>query len=218
MLLVPVLLVALLLGHGAQAAYFNTRPAITPAQNKVKTPNKTEVRGISTVSVNTPLPSPQITPSLTQTPKPTHTPTPSPKTVIPKSSASSGPIANNFSNQLLEALNNYRQKNGKSALSPDSKLQTYSKERSDLYQNIGKIDNHEGFNNLLKNNGFQKLGFMELAENSSFGYNLSARELIEDIFAKSDYHNKNMLNPIYTHIGIGVSGSAANLVFGGRKI
>lgn len=204
MLLVPVLLIALLLGHISQTIYFNTRSIlITPKQNKVKTPDKTEVRGISTVDtasfIQTPFPSPAVSPK-------------------PKPTTNYKLQTTNSETELFEALNIYRQKNGQPALYPDSKLQSYAKQRSDYFLNIGRIDNHDGFNNLLKNDGFNKLGFMELAENSSFGYNLSATELIENIFTKSDYHNKNMLNPIYTHIGIGISGSATNFVFGGRKL
>lgn len=192
MLYIPLLLLSLILAQTAQIRYI----VLTQIA-------KGEIAGVSTTHT-----------VFTQTPSPTY----SPKTVIPESSASPGPLTKNYQTELLQALNNYRQKNGQPALSIDSKLQTYSRERSDLYLNIGKIDNHDGFNNLLKNDGFKKLDFMDLAENSSFGYSLSAKELIENIFGKSETHNKNMLNPIYTHIGIAVSGSATNFVFGGRKI
>lgn len=216
MLLVPVLLVVLLLGHGAQAIYFNTRPVLIIPARIAQIPLEPKVRGISTVSTkNYQLPDVQKTSTptaITQTPNPGATLVPQPNSTHTTSAKSE------YASELLEALNNYRGENGQTPLSIDPKLQNYAKQRSDYYLTIGKIDNHDGFNNLLKNDGFKKLGFMELAENSSFGYNLSAADLIETVFAKSDYHNKNMLNPTYTHIGISVSGSATNFVFGGRKI
>lgn len=171
-------------------------------------------------------PRPSSTPRPSKTPKPTAVSTPNPtKSPIPKisttqkPSATTAPATTGINQQtIINALNIYRQKNNVSSLSLDPKLQTFAQNRADSLKASGKLDNHAGFTHYIKNqDGFNKLGFNALAENQSWNFKGTATGLIEQLYGKSTGHNKNQLNPTYTHVGIGVSGVYTNLVFGGKK-
>jgi uncharacterized protein YkwD len=120
--------------------------------------------------------------------------------------------------ELFNELNNYRQRNGKASLSWDGKLGNYAQNRANLFANIGNTDNHAGFNADLTNGSHNTLCFFGLGENSGFGGTGDAVYIIDKWYGESPPHNSNQLNPQWTHVGIGVNGSATNLVFGGQKI
>jgi uncharacterized protein YkwD len=69
----------------------------------------------------------------------------------------------------------------------------------------------------MNNDGFGKLGFSSLGENSSYGYLLEGVHLIEWVYAGDAPHDNNQLNSEWSHVGIGVNGTATDLIFGGRK-
>lgn len=120
--------------------------------------------------------------------------------------------------EVLEALNNYRNVNGKSSLAWDDTLGSYAQSRATHFSSISGTDKHAGFDNHLNNeNGFETLGFRRLGENSYFGGKLNGVHMIEWVFAKSPGHNANQLDSQWTHVGIGVTRNAANLNFGGEK-
>lgn len=121
--------------------------------------------------------------------------------------------------EILDALNSYRQTQGKGTLQRDNKLASYAQERAQFFSEKGSTDAHAGFNDYLDNqDGFTKLGFDRLGENSYYGGKLYGVHLIEWIFAKSPEHNANQLDSGWSHVGIGVSGYGVNLIFGGGKI
>lgn len=119
---------------------------------------------------------------------------------------------------VVKALNEYRSRNGAGPLAIEKKLQEYAQSRADYLNSLGKLDKHSGHEAFMNNGGFDKLGFNAVAENQSWNYKGSAEGLISEFYAKSFGHNKNQLNPEYTHVGIGIKGVFTNLVFGGRKI
>lgn len=119
--------------------------------------------------------------------------------------------------QVLRALNEYRKSKGVGPLEIDSKLQEFAQTRADFFDSKGDMDNHEGFQQLLNDNGFEKMGFNALGENSSFGEWSSAENLITKIYGSSPSHNDSQLNPDFTHVGIGIKGRSTNIVFGGKK-
>lgn len=120
--------------------------------------------------------------------------------------------------EILTALNEYRQRHGSNTLQWDDKLAEYAQGRADHFNSIKSTDKHAGFNDYVQNqNGFEKLGFNGLGENSSYGYKVEAVHLIEWIYAADEPHNKNQLNSGWSHVGIGVSGTSTNLIFGGKK-
>jgi uncharacterized protein YkwD len=161
----------------------------------------TKVSGISDVKNKTI--SISLTPSVTENPVPTVYPTKPPE------------ISERIA--VLNALNNYRQKNGASALQIDEKLHSFAQGRADVFSTQGSMDNHVGFQSMLNENGFSTLGFNALGENSSFGEWGSALNLIEALYASSSQHNASQLSNEWTHVGIGISGTATNIVFGGKK-
>jgi len=126
---------------------------------------------------------------------------------------------NGTSQEILSALNGYRQGKGKGTLVWDERLANYAQERASYFASKGDLDSHAGFTDYVNNqDGFHKLGFMNLGENSSYGYTLEGVHLIEWVYAGDKPHDDNQLNSEWTHVGIGVSGSASNLIFGGKKM
>lgn len=121
--------------------------------------------------------------------------------------------------ELLTALNDYRQKHGRGVLSWDDKLAQYAQTRAAFFESSNNLDSHAGFLDYINNqDGFNKLGFAGLGENSSFGYKLEAVHMIEWIYAADEGHNANQLSSEWTYVGIGVSGLATDFVFGGKKL
>ena len=120
--------------------------------------------------------------------------------------------------EVLQALNNYRASHGIGALSWDEKLANYAQQRAVFFQQSGSTDSHAGFNDYLENrNGFSELGFNRLGENSYYGGPLYAVHLIEWVFAKSSEHDANQLDSGWSHVGVGVTESAVNIIFGGGR-
>ena len=120
--------------------------------------------------------------------------------------------------EIFKALNNYRVSRGSSALNWNQKLADYAISRSKYFNKIKNLDGHKGFVDFMNNqDGFNKLGFNQLGENASIGYQLSGLHLIEWIYAGDEPHNKNQLNNIWGYVGIGVDGTATTLIFGTGK-
>lgn len=120
--------------------------------------------------------------------------------------------------EILVALNDYRRRYGSSNLTWDSGLANYAKSRAVYFNQIKNLDGHKGFADFLNNqDGFNKLGFNQLGENASYGYRLSGVHLIEWIYAGDEPHNKNQLNSVWNYVGIGVDGTATDLIFGTGK-
>lgn len=118
--------------------------------------------------------------------------------------------------EILDALNSYRNVHDRSSLSWDDTLGSYAQSRAETFQSLGNTDKHAGFDSFLNNeNGFEKLGYQRLGENSYYGGKLTGTHLIEWVFAQSPGHNANQLDSQWTHVGIGVTSNAVNLNFGG---
>lgn len=119
---------------------------------------------------------------------------------------------------LLQALNSYRAKKGKSALSWDTKLGGFAQMRAEKFASDNKMDSHAGFQEMFRNNGHQEMGFLKMGENSSMSDNIDYTYIIESLYAGSSGHDANQLNDEYTYVGVGVSGKYTNIVFGGKKL
>jgi len=121
--------------------------------------------------------------------------------------------------EVHQALNAYRSSKGIGQLSWDDKLASYAQGRASHFKNIGTVDSHAGFNSYLENeNGFEQLGFMRLGENSYFGGALTGTHLIEWVFSQSPGHDANQLDSSWSHVGVGVTDTSVNLIFGGDKM
>ncbi|OGK16422.1 hypothetical protein A3H80_03090 [Candidatus Roizmanbacteria bacterium RIFCSPLOWO2_02_FULL_37_19] len=118
-----------------------------------------------------------------------------------------------------EALNKYREVNGRSRLEWNDTLAEYAQSRAVTFQTIENTDKHAGFNKFLENEGgFDKLGFRRVGENSYYGGKLVGVHLIEWVFAQSPGHNANQLDQGWSHVGVGVTNSSANFIFAGEKM
>lgn len=178
---------------------------------------------------------PSIQPSITLTPQTTTTPfnsstslpinsevreptsTPSPTSSPAQTVTIQSTPSDTEDQQILQALNTYRQKKGVASLTWDSTLGNFAQSRANTFTTQGSLDNHAGFQSMINNNGFAQMGFNSLGENSSWGDFSSATQLIEVIYAADAPHDQNQLNPQWSSVGIGVNGKATDLVFGGGK-
>lgn len=122
------------------------------------------------------------------------------------------------SQEIFVALNNYRSKKGVGSLSWNGTLASYAQSRADLFNKNGTTDEHAGFTAYMNAGGDKQLGFSELGENDSIGYTMQGVHLIEWIYASDAGHDANQLRSGYTDVGIGVSGTATDLIFGGGKM
>jgi uncharacterized protein YkwD len=121
--------------------------------------------------------------------------------------------------EIFAALNDYRKRNDRGELKWNDKLSEYAKERVAYFTKKNDLDAHEGFTDFINNNdGFRKLGFGIIGENSSFGYTLEGIHLIEWVYAADDPHNDNQLNSRWSHVGIGVEGTATDLIFAAKPL
>ena len=120
--------------------------------------------------------------------------------------------------EIFEALNEYRKVHGSQVLSWDEKLGNYAQERAKYLNEIKSVDQHQGFNDFVKNqDGFNKLGFTSLGENISYGYKLNGVHTIEWMYAGDEPHDENQLDNRWNYGGIGVDGLATCLIFGTGK-
>lgn len=121
--------------------------------------------------------------------------------------------------EIYEALNVYRNQNGSGYLEWNDVLAQYASQRAQLFKEIQKTDAHAGLNHYLNNeDGFNKLGFNHIGENSYFGESLLGVHIIEWLFAASKEHNANQLDKSWSHVGIGVTDTSVNVIFGGGKM
>ncbi len=120
--------------------------------------------------------------------------------------------------EILDALNQYRQRNGSQKLNLDETLAKYAQSRADFFATTGGLDEHAGFEDFVENqDGHNKLGFDWLGENISFGYKLTGTHLIEWVYAGDKPHDDNQRDNRWNYVGIGVNGTATCLIFGAGK-
>jgi uncharacterized protein YkwD len=121
--------------------------------------------------------------------------------------------------EILTALNSYRQRHGSGPLSWDDKLADFAKSRANFFIEKNTLDSHAGFLDYVNNqDGFKKLGFYSVGENSSLGFNLTGVHLIEWVYAGDEGHNNNQLNKDWQYVGIGVNGTATDVIFAGSRM
>jgi uncharacterized protein YkwD len=209
-LIVLVLFSAFLFGPSVLVSVFNKKPTestvtITPSvivsPTSATTPIKKEVKAASSVASN---PTgewgvPSKTSNDTWTMK------------INSDSKTSTP------RELFDALNQYRSVHGKSTLAWNDKLAQLAQYRAEQQAKLGKGDEHAGLNEYFANkDNFKAIGFSHIAENSSYGFQLSGVHLIEWMYAADAPHNNNQLSSSWSDVGVGISGTFSDIVFGGH--
>ena len=118
--------------------------------------------------------------------------------------------------EAFTALNNFRLQSKSTALQWDSKLAQFAQSRVNYFTEKNSLDQHKGFLDFVwHQNGFDKLGFSDLGENSAHTAGMvNGQHLIEWIFAGDHEHNSNQLNKKWTHVGVGIDGFNINIIFG----
>ena len=116
--------------------------------------------------------------------------------------------------EIFDALNIYRTKKGVHGLNWDGNLANFAQERANFFATNG-TDAHAGMIAYVDNvENRKKLGFLGIGENGGVGYRLTGTHLIEWIFSSDAGHENNQLDPSYTDVGIGVSGTGVAIIFG----
>lgn len=119
---------------------------------------------------------------------------------------------------ILNALNSYRGSNGAANLSWDDNLANLSRDRTNTFASKGGLDAHAGFRDFMNNDGFSKVGFNSLGENSAqLAGNMNGERIIKEIFGADAEHDGNQLDPSWTHVGISINGNFVNINFGKGK-
>lgn len=121
--------------------------------------------------------------------------------------------------EIYESLNVYRQRHGKGILAWDQNLAEFAQQRAIYFDSIKNIDKHVGFKEYTNNiENLKKLGFWSVGENCNYGQRLIGVHLIEWIYAGDKPHDDNQLNPLWTHVGVGIEGLGVAIIFGADKI
>lgn len=158
--------------------------------------------------IASPIPSPSTTQDNTDWGKTTQTGPHSYTTKVTNDSAMATP------QEIFQALNNYRQVHGAAPLQWNDTLASYAQVRVSQCP----TDVHAGLDDYLRNhNGKQELGFGAIGENCAWGYTLSGVHLIEWIYAGDEDHNSVQLDTEFQYVGIAVSGTNNEILFGGSK-
>jgi len=122
------------------------------------------------------------------------------------------------SNQIVEALNNYRKEHGAPVLQVETGLSNLAQERANKFATGGTLDGHAGFRDYMNNNGFETSGFNGLGENSAMlSGPMQADKIIKEIFGQSEAHNTSQLDSSWTHVGVAINGIFVNVNFGKNK-
>ena len=124
--------------------------------------------------------------------KPTFTPTPTPtKTPLPSPIPTPVTIQPSNSQDLLSAVNSFRNKNGLGRLSSSNTLCSIAQNRVNENAALGQLDDHAGFDKYFKG----QTEFKGMGENLHWAtYRETAEEIIENGWANSPGHKANMLD------------------------
>lgn len=116
--------------------------------------------------------------------------------------------------EIFTALNDYRNRHGSPSLQWDDRLASFAQSRANDQNNAGGFDKHAGFTSYLENEeNFKVLGFSHLGENAA-EHQLSGVHLIEWAYGGDEPHDRQQLDPTWSHVGAGVAGTMSVLIFG----
>jgi uncharacterized protein YkwD len=111
----------------------------------------------------------------------------------------------NDETQLLDAINNYRESQGKNPLIMINHI-SYKSQEHNLYMIEKNVVNHDFFNE-RSSNIIEVLGAVKVAENVAYNFN-NANTVLQ-AWLDSPSHKAN-LDGEYTHVGISISVNATN--------
>lgn len=117
--------------------------------------------------------------------------------------------------EIISALNKYRQDNHAPTLQKYDKLCGLAQKRADDQQRAGTLDSHKGLEDYMGDeNHWKELDVTGIGENASFGYVLSGTHLVEWVFDSDAEHRGNQLNPSWSLVCPAVSGETVDILFG----
>jgi len=121
------------------------------------------------------------------------------------------------SEEILNALNNYRRSHNSRELSSDQGLCTLALRRAQEQEKLGNLDEHKGLISYMDDpNHWKELNVNAIGENASYGYTLSGVHLIEWVFDSDVEHRTNQLNPDWSLGCAKTAGVTVDIIFGKR--
>ncbi len=118
--------------------------------------------------------------------------------------------------QLFAGLNTYRAQHGVSQLKWDETLADYSSQLAEQANHRGAIDGGQNLRQVRSQNPFA-FGFQNIGELQSYGVTESATGLFANYFAAYPSTNITQSSSDWQYVGIGVNGTAVEVIFGARK-
>jgi hypothetical protein len=173
-------------------------PSDAPESNSPQTSSSQSQAPASTTHTFVPIP--------TAATKPVIQPFIPPPTTVQMPSAS----------QLFAGLNTYRSQHGVSQLKWDATLADYSSQLAEQANHRGAIDGGQNLRQVRSQNPFA-LGFQNLGELQSYGVTESATGLFSNYFAAYASTNITQSSSDWQYVGIGVNGTAVEVILGARK-
>ena len=119
--------------------------------------------------------------------------------------------------EILTALNNYRQKHRVGQVRSDDNLCKLALWRAQIQNKAGNLDGHKGLIDYMNDQKhWEQLNITAIGENASYGYVLSGVHLIEWVFDSDLEHRENQLHPKWNLACAGTSGVTVDIIFGQR--
>lgn len=109
--------------------------------------------------------------------------------------------------QILDATNAYRAQNGRSPVKADPQLNQVAQKWAEQMAREEHLYHNPNYGKQYRP------GWRAASENVAQNWVGASAEAIVDQWAKSPGHNKNMLSPGVTHLGVGVAKSASGKVY-----
>lgn len=174
-------------------------PKPTPAPTPAPTPKPTPVPTPAPTPKPTPVPTPAPTPKPTPVPTPAPTPKPTP---APTPAPSTGYQLSAEEQKMVNLVNQERAKAGVPALKIDLELSRVARIKSQDMRDKNYFDH----NSPTYGSPFQMMKSFGITYRTA-GENIAKHSSVESAmtgFMNSDGHRKNILNPSFTHVGIGI--------------
>lgn len=118
--------------------------------------------------------------------------------------------------ELFNGLNTYRSQHGASQLTWDPTLGDYAAQLAEYLNRRGSIDGGQNLRQVRSQNAFA-FGFESLGELQSYGVTQSATGMFSEYFGSFPSTNSTQLSNAWYYAGIGVNGTAVEIIFGARK-
>lgn len=109
--------------------------------------------------------------------------------------------------QILDATNAYRAQNGRSPVKADPQLNQVAQKWAEQMAREEHLYHNPNYGKQYRP------GWRAASENVAQNWVGASAEAFVDQWAKSPGHNKNMLSPGVTHLGVGVAKSASGKVY-----